>query len=523
MLTFACRVFSSVLAGIALASAGACTPPSISEAGPVVGVESGRIAGTRENGLNVYRGVPYAAPPLGDLRWRPPQPAPASEDVREAVGFAPACIQSGVSMPGEILPATSEDCLYLNIWAPANARDVPVLVWIHGGAYRNGSASMPLYWGDELARHGIVVVSVAYRLGPLGFLAHPELSAENESASSGNYGLLDQIAALHWVRRNIAAFGGDPEAVTIAGQSSGATSVNLLMVSPAARNLFHRAIGQSGGMFEPLELAPGYALQNAEREGVAYAQELGASSLVELRALPAQRLLEARPRSGWHPVVDQAILPRAPYDVFAAGEQNRAVLLVGYNADEAASLADLSGVRAETYAEDITRAWGQLPAPLIDAYAHATDTEARAARSGLERDLRFGWNITTWARLAAGSGDEPVYLYYFTHEPPFPAGSPYAGWGAAHFAELWYMTGHLEKEAWALSAADRRLALHMTGYWVNFVKTGDPNQSTLTPWPEFSASGEQALYLGLEIQAGPTPNAEPLAVFDAVYEQVRAQ
>jgi para-nitrobenzyl esterase len=523
MVSFARRVFSSLLAGIALASAGACTPTSIGEAGPVVAVESGRIAGTRENGLDVYRGVPYAAPPLRDLRWRPPQPAPASENVREADGFAPACIQSGLSMPGEIPPATSEDCLYLNIWAPTDARDVPVLVWIHGGAYRNGSASMPLYWGDELARKGIVVVSVAYRLGPLGFLAHPELSAENDDASSGNYGLMDQIAALQWVKRNIAAFGGNPEAVTIAGQSSGATSVNLLMASPAARNLFHRAIGQSGGMFEPLQLAPGYALENAEREGAAYALELGASSLVELRALPAERLLESRPRSGWHPVIDQAILPRAPYSVFAAGEQNRAALLVGYNADEAGSLADLSSVRAETYGEDIARAWGRLPAPLIDAYPHATDTEGRAARAGFERDLRFGWNITTWARLAAASGDEPVYLYYFAHEPPFPPGSPYEGWGAAHFAELWYMSGHLEQEAWAWTAADRRLGQHMAGYWVNFVKTGDPNQSTLTAWPKFSPSGRQALYLGREIEAGPTPNAEPLAVFDAVYEQVRAQ
>lgn len=524
MITFARRTLLTTLTAIAIAGAGACAPTMNADTRPIAPTESGRIAGTREGGVNIYRGVPYAAPPLGELRWRRPQAAPAWDGVREAQAFAPACVQSGLSMPGEVLDATSEDCLYLNIWAPAAARDLPVLIWIHGGAYSNGSASMPLYWGDELARRGIVVVTIAYRLGPLGFLAHPELSAENEHASSGNYGLMDQIAALQWVRRNIAAFGGDPDQVTIAGQSSGATSVNLLMASPAAADLFHRAIGQSGGMFEPLQLAPGYALANAEREGAAYGEDLGASSIAQLRALPAARLLEARARSGWHPVVEPTILPRSPYEVFAAGEQNGAALLVGYNADEGASLADLSAVRAETYAADIARAWGPLPAPLIDAYPHATDTEARAARGAFERDLRFGWNITTWARLAAEHGDRPVYLYYFTHEPPFPAGSAYEGWGAAHFAELWYMSGHLRQEDWSWTEADRSLAEHMTGYWVNFVKTGDPNGTSLTHWPRFSVSQEgSALYLGGEIDAGPTPNAEALSVFDAVYEHVRRQ
>ena len=222
--------------------------------------ESGAISGVAENGLSVYKGVPFAAPPIGDLRWRPPAHVAPWTGTRKADAFAPACMQVGVSMPGETPPAVSEDCLYLNIWTAAkNGQEhLPVIVWIYGGGYINGSASMPLYWGDQLAHKGVIVVTIAYRLGPLGFLAHPELTRESPHHSSGNYGLMDQIAALEWIQRNIAAFGGDPKTVTIAGQSSGAISVSILMASPRAKGLFQRAIGESGGLFEPLQLAPKY-------------------------------------------------------------------------------------------------------------------------------------------------------------------------------------------------------------------------------------------------------------------------
>jgi para-nitrobenzyl esterase len=227
-----------------------------------VNTDSGAISGVRESGLRVYKGVPFAAPPLGDLRWRPPARAASWAGRRKADAFAPACMQTGVSMPGETPPAVSEDCLYLNIWTPArSARErLPVLVWIYGGGWINGSSSMPLYWGDLLARKGVIVVTIAYRVGPLGFLALPELTRESPHQSSGNYGLMDQIAALEWVRRNIAAFGGDPRRVTIAGQSAGAMSVSILMASPLAKGLFQRAIGESGGLFEPLQLAPSTCL-----------------------------------------------------------------------------------------------------------------------------------------------------------------------------------------------------------------------------------------------------------------------
>ena len=254
--------------------------------------ESGTVAGIHSNGLRVYKGIPFAAPPVGDLRWRPPaRPHPGRARARQT--RLPRRVCKGVSMPGETPPAVSEDCLYLNIWTPANcsARErLPVIVWIYGGGYINGSASMPLYWGDRLAHKGVIVVTVAYRLGPLGFLALPELTRESPHHSSGNYGLMDQIAALEWVQRNIAAFGGDPKRVTIAGQSSGAISVSMLMASPRAKGLFQRAIGESGGLFEPLQLAPKYLLANAERDGEKYAASLGATSLQELRRLPASLL-----------------------------------------------------------------------------------------------------------------------------------------------------------------------------------------------------------------------------------------
>src|SRR5580658_7944665 len=222
-----------------------------------VQTESGALAGVREGDLSVYKGIPFAAPPLGDLRWQPPAPVAPWSGIRKADAFAPACMQVGVSMPGEAPPAVSEDCLYLNLWTP-NATlapdHLPVIVWIYGGGYNNGSASMPLYWGDQLALKGVIVVTIAYRLGPLGFLAHPELTRESAQHSSGNYGLMDQIAALAWIQRNIASFGGDPNRVTIAGQSSGAMSVSVLMASPRAKGLFRRAIAESGGLFEPIQL-----------------------------------------------------------------------------------------------------------------------------------------------------------------------------------------------------------------------------------------------------------------------------
>ena len=489
-----------------------------------VRTEAGLVEGVAEDGLTVYRGVPYAATPVGELRWRAPRPAASWEGVRKAERFAPACMQTGVSMPGETPPAVSEDCLYLNIWTPARRPDarLPVIVWIHGGGFTNGATSMPLYWGDRLARRGVIVVTVAYRLGPLGFLAHPELTQESGRDSSGDYGLMDQVAALQWVRRNIAGFGGDPDRVTIAGQSAGATSVSLLMASPEAKGLFQRAIAESGGGFEPIGLAPDYLLANAEKNGQAYAASLGAASIAELRRLPAEKLLAGRFVSVSHPVIDRWVLPSWPYAVFAKGRQNDVPILIGSNAEEARSLVDkLGALKAASYDEDIRKTWGPLPPALYAGYPHATDAQAQDARVHFERDLRFGWDIWAWARLQATSGRNRVFYYRFDQAPPFPKDSVYAGWGPSHFAELWYVFDHLDQSPWAWTPADRRLADAMAAYWTNFAKSGDPNGPGLPAWPDFTAASGRVLQLGDPIAIDGVRDLGSLKAFDAVYDQVR--
>jgi para-nitrobenzyl esterase len=507
-----------ILAVAAAACGGAASHPAPST---IAHVDGGSLAGTAHDGLAVYLGVPYAAPPVGDLRWRPPQPVPAWPGVRNADHFAPACLQTGVSMPGEPPPATSEDCLYLNVWAPAHAANarLPVLVWIHGGGYTNGATSLPLYAGDALAARGVIVVTIAYRLGAFGFLAHPALTRESAAHGSGNYALMDQLAALAWVQRNIAAFGGDPRQVTIGGQSAGAMAVSLLIASPRSSGLFARAIAQSGGVFEPTQLAPRYLLANAEADGAAFVHALGAASIADARRLPAATVLAGDANMITHPVVEPEVLPEAPFDAFTAGHAHRVPVLLGANADEARALVDLAPVTAANFTDELTRAWGPLPPPLVAAYPFHTDAEARTARADLERDLRFAWDMWAWARLATAAHD-PVWSYQFALAPPFPADGVRAHWGASHFAELWYMFGHLDQERWAWRARDRALSNAMVGYWINFVRTGDPNGPGLPRWPAF-ADASQVLVLGDPIHVGGVPNLDRLQVFDAIYTAVR--
>jgi para-nitrobenzyl esterase len=510
------RAFALLVSPVLLSSLAVAKPALI---------ESGALQGVRADGLVIYKGVPYAAPPVDNLRWREPQPTRPWKGERKADTFAPACLQKGVSMPGEMPPVVSEDCLYLNIWTPATraSERLPVIVWIHGGGYSNGSASMPLYWGDRLAHKGVVVVTIAYRLGPLGFLAHPQLTHESPNHSSGNYGLMDQIAALEWIHRNVAAFGGDASRVTIAGQSAGAMAVSALMASPRAKGLFQRAIGESGGLFEPLQLAPNYLLANAEHDGEEYAASLGASSVLELRRLPATELLGGTAGAIAHPVIEPHVLPVSPYDAFASGQQNDVPLLIGSNAEEAQALVDAASVKASTFAADIERSFGSLPAAIIAAYPHATDAQASQARLDLERDLRFGWDMWAWARLQVRTGHSNVYYYSFKQRPPFPIGSVYHGWGASHYAELWYTFDHLDQDRWDWSAADRLLAGEISSYWVNFATSGDPNGRGLPHWPAFTGTERNVQILADPIAVGNVPNLANLEVFDTVYASVRGK
>jgi para-nitrobenzyl esterase len=383
---------------------------------------------------------------------------------------------------------------------------------------------MPLYWGDRLARKGVIVVTIAYRLGPLGFLALPELTRESPNGSSGNYGLMDQIAALEWIHRNIAEFGGDPDRVTIAGQSSGSISVSILMASPRAKGLFQRAIGESGGLFEPIQLAPSYLLVNAEHDGEKYVATLGVKSLEELRRLPATELLGGADAGGLtHPVIEANLLPVSPYEVFASGQQNDVPLLIGSNAEEARALTNVANVRAATFNADVESSFGALPAQIMAAYPHATDEEARQARLDLERDLRFGWDMWAWARLQAATGKSRVFYYSFQQQPPFPIGSVYHGWGASHFAELWYVFDHLEQAPWRWSMADRKLAEEISDYWTNFAKSGDPNGLRLPAWPAFANPDYRVLDLSDPIAVHGVASISTLNVLDAAYTSLRGK
>jgi para-nitrobenzyl esterase len=488
---------------------------------PVVETESGSVQGMRVGNVTVFKGVPFAAPPVGDLRWRAPRQVDHWNGVKTATSFAPACMQKGVSMPGEVPPTISEDCLYLNIWTPVIGSKEPraVLVWIYGGGFTNGSASMPLYWGDQLAKRGIVVVTIAYRVGLFGFLAHPDLTLESEHHVSGNYGLLDQIAALGWVQRNIKSFGGDPRRVTIGGQSAGAMAVSILMASPLAHGLFARAIAESGGFLEPVYIVPGYTMASAETQGETYARALGTTDVKSLRKLPAEKLLENDHLAVNHPIIDSFVLPTAPYEIFEAKKQENVPLLLGSNEDEARVFDIPKDIAPLEFDADVARHLG-FPVSFLQMftseYPHDTAANARQSALDLETDLRFRWDMWTWANHQAHLNDH-VYYYLFRHHPPFPETSPYSGWGPSHFAELWYIFDHLNQAPWSWTASDKGLANAAASYWVNFVKSANPNGPGLASWPRYRGDDRDVLYLDQPIATGPVANASRLAALTATY------
>jgi para-nitrobenzyl esterase len=357
------RIQAAALAAIVAGCCAAQTPAPVK-------VEDGILQGTPEDGLTVYRGIPFAAPPVGGLRWRAPQPAVKWDGVRQAAKFGPSCVQGRGPSPTGQGPEMSEDCLYLNVWTPArSARDrIPVLVWIYGGGFNAGATSDPNYSGEKLAQKGVVLVSIAYRVGLLGFFAHPELSAKNPHHASGNYGLLDMIAGLQWIQKNIAAFGGDPGKVTIFGESAGGIAVSMLCASPLAKGLFHGAISQSGGSFGPPRPTtfPGENLKRlpeAEHAGETYARNAGASGIADLRKLPADKLPAVRGLA-W-PIIDGWAIPDDQYKLYEAKRYNDTPILVGYNSDEGASFSPpktpedyIGGVKARygPFAESLLKA-----------------------------------------------------------------------------------------------------------------------------------------------------------------------
>jgi para-nitrobenzyl esterase len=389
------------------------------------------------------------------------------------------------------------------------------MVWIYGGALSNGSASAPLYAGDRLAQRGIVLVTCNYRLGVLGFLSHPELNQESTHDSSGNYGLLDQVAALNWVQRNIAAFGGDPDRVTIFGQSSGAISISALVASPLTKGLFRRAIAQSGGLFEPVELDPNFTLAGATEAGELFARRAGAKTIADLRRISAAELLKV-PFSPTFKL-DGHVLTKAPRDAYAAGEVNAADILIGSTADEGQIFLGDAAVTVESFNEILT---SHFPSPLVWAIgpsAGATDAEARASAASFETDMRFRWNMWAWAHYATAAGQSGVYFYQFSRTPPLRAGDRYFGLGATHGMELPYVFDHLDEQDVAWTAKDRELASVIATYWTNFAKTGDPNGDGLPRWPEFKTAPGQVMILGDAIGPTSIPQMDRLQRIGTVY------
>ena len=463
----------------------------------IVKVDGGQISGTSAEGVRVFKDVPFAAPPVGALRWKAPQPVVPWTGVKRADTFGPECVQTPYP-PGSVYtmePAPqSEDCLHLNIWTTARPADrQPVMVWIHGGAWTRGASNIATYDGAALSRRGVVVVTVNYRLGPLGFLAHPELTAESPNHSSGNYAILDHVAALKWIQRNIAAFGGNPGNITIFGESAGSWSVNATQATPLATGLFHKAIGQSGGQFARTQ-----TLAEAEKGGLALAAAVGADSLAALRAVPAEKLI-AVPSFRSAINVDRWVLPSDVRTIFAEKQHNNVPVLLGSNADEWTTLSDRSQFpkTLDEFRERMGAQFPNLAEELNEAYPVKSDADIPAAMLAIGRDTIFSLEMRTWARLVAAAGQR-AFLYQFTHVPPGP-NATYRG--AYHAAEIQYVFGNLRNPLFTYTDADRRLSDAMSQYWVNFAKSGDPNGAGLPAWAAYDPGDEPYLELGASIRA----------------------
>ena len=481
---------------LALALAALAVAPAAARADqPVVRAPAGAVRGVAEQGLRVFKGVPYAAPPTGALRWKPPVEAPAWPGVRDAADFGPACLQPkprAGNIYASPLKSMSEDCLSLNIWTPDRARKAPVLVWIHGGSLVAGSSSEGMYDGATMARRGgIVVVSINYRLGVLGYMAHPELSAESPEHVSGNYGLLDQIAALEWVRKNIAAFGGDPANVTIAGESAGGLSVMYLMASPRARGLFQKAIAQSAYMVSTPELRdPKFGHIPAEAMGAATAAKLGAKNLADLRAMDAETLTTAALAAGFQTfgAIDGKILPRQLVDVFDRGEQAHAPILAGFNSGEIRSLRVLAPpppADAAAYEKEIRARYADLAEDFLKLYP-STDVPESVLLA--PRDALYGWTAERLVAKQTAVG-RPSFLYLFDHG--YPAADA-AGLLGFHAAEIPYVFGTFAKSppAWPKNPdtpAEAALSAAMMDYWVSFARDGAPKAPGRPAWKPYGA------------------------------------
>jgi para-nitrobenzyl esterase len=490
-------------------------------------------AGLQKSGVRIFRGIPFAAPPVGELRWKAPQPAASWEGVRSAAQFGPRCMQLPIF--GDMnfrASGTSEDCLYLNVWTPAKSDQerLPVLVYFYGGGFQAGDGSEPRYDGESMATKGVVALTVNYRLGIFGFFSHPALTQESPHKASGNYAFLDQNAALRWVQENIAAFGGDPKRVTIAGESAGSASVSAQMASPLAKGLFARAIGESGAIMG--RTLPARPLAETEAEGAQFAAQLGATSLSALRAIPAEKLLEAAGKGNpfrFSTNLDGYFLPKLPEAIFEAGEQAQVPLLAGWNSEEMnyRMILGPNEPTPENFAKAVRALYGEQGDEALRLYAGTTTDEVLASATDLASDRFIAFSTWKWIDVHVRTSGQPTYRYYYARpRPPMrpemgdavaglaggvvrgpaaQAAAPPPARGASHSAEIEYAMGNLAtNEVYAWTADDYEVSRTMQAYFANFVKTGDPNGSGLPPWPAVVA-GRPAEVLRIDV----TTKAEP--------------
>jgi para-nitrobenzyl esterase len=466
-------------------------------------VEGGEISGVLKHDISVFKGIPFAAPPVGDLRWKAPQPVLPWTGTKACTEFGASPMQAeprpfSMWSAEFLIPEKpiSEDCLYLNVWTAAKkaTEKRPVLVWIYGGGFVSGGANVPIYDGEALAKKGIIFVSLNYRVGPFGFFAHPELSKESGKNASGNYGLMDQIAGIAWVKKNIAAFGGDPEQITIAGQSAGAMSVNLLVASPLAKGLFNKAIAESGASFARENMP----LPQAEKEGVRIASTLNATSLEQLRAIPAKELL-TKAQSTFRPIIDGYVVDDHVANTFAENKQNPVVLLTGWNESEGLIFEPTRPANA--YKAQISAQYGTEAQKMLAFYPATNEEVATKSQYNLARDMIFGRQNYAWA--IEQSKHARTYVYYFRKK--VPGRGDYAKYGAFHTGEVPYVMNNLAFSDRPWTAQDRQLADKLSSYWVNFVKTGNPNGKGLTDWPAFSVTSKNVLLLDTTLKAAPLP------------------
>lgn len=481
----------------------------VAKADPLkVKLPQGKIVGKNihDGKVRAFMGLPYAGAPVGEFRWKEPQPAPKWKGQRDATKYGAHCAQGRVFDDMVFQDAgPSEDCLFLNVYAPANATKkskLPVMFWIHGGGYSGGASSEPRHNGDFLPLKDVVLVTINYRLGVFGFLVTDELAKEGNGAA-GNYGLLDMVAALHWVRGNIAAFGGDPGNVTIFGESAGSFAVSTLMASPIAQGLFHKAIGESGAAFPSALTLGGETVKERAKVDGAWVEKIGVKSLAELRAMPTDKMLEAaksKGQTGFSPVVDGRFLVEPVPDTYAAGKQAHIPLLAGWNADEGSFFA-MRGMTAPQWKGMATGLFKERTDDFLKLYPG--DTDAQALRSAIDygSDAFIGFGTWKWLEAHRKTGDAPVYRYHF--ELAATPSKYHPGTFAFHSDDIEYVFGTLDtRPGWEVRPEDRQLSEAMMTYWTNFAKTGDPNGQGVPAWPKYGDDGA-LIHLNSSITSGP--------------------